>query len=355
MRNPLSRRTTTALALTATLAPVVALSACGSDSGSKSSTTSAVSSSAPSSAASSSAASDSTAAATPVQVTPAKKGTLAGAIVGGTEAAPTLKLANNKLSVTETTVQVLKEGTGDTLKAGDITKDDVVLVTGGNGATVYDTHATKRPETWKVGDPQVLKGISKLLVGQKVGTRLVAAVPPADAFGQTGQPQLKVGKDDSLVMLVDIVSKAPTPLKEATGTAVAPKAGMPTVTFHSDKAADIAIPKTAAPTSLQVQNLIDGSGPVVKAGNQVTVTYTGVTWADGKKFDSSFDHGSDPTTFAVGTGGLIPAWDKGLVGKKVGDRVLIVAPPSEAYGAQAKGSIPANSTLAFVVDILATF
>lgn len=355
MRNTLPRRKKTALALATVMAPAVLLSACGGsndESSSSSSGSASGSASASSSAASGSASAAATSAAT---ITPAKKADLTGVTVAGTADKPTVKIANNKLSVTETTVQVLKEGTGDVLKSGDITKDEVVLVTGSNGATVYDTHQTGTPETWTVGDPQVLAGISKVLVGQKVGSRLVAAVPPADAFGETGQSQLKVTKDDTLVMLIDVKAKAPTPLKEATGQAVAPKSGMPTVTWHNDKAADITVPKSAAPKALEVQNLINGTGTTVKKGDQISVTYTGVVWADGKKFDSSFDRGTEPTSFAIGVSRVIPAWDKGLVGKKVGDRVLIVAPPNEAYGAQANGSIPANSTLVFVVDILSTF
>ena len=68
-------------------------------------------------------------------------------------------------------------------------------------------------------------------------------------------------------------------------------------------------------------------------------------------FDSSWTRKS-PATFAIGTGNVIPGWDKGLVGKKVGSRVLLVVPPADGYGAQGQGQIPANATLVFVVDIL---
>ena len=74
-------------------------------------------------------------------------------------------------------------------------------------------------------------------------------------------------------------------------------------------------------------------------------------WNRRSVFDSSWSRGA-PATFSIGTGGVIPGWDKGLVGKKVGSRVLLVVPPADGYGAQAQGKIPANSTLVFVVDIL---
>ena len=125
------------------------------------------------------------------------------------------------------------------------------------------------------------------------------------------------------------------------------------MTFDPTAGPTITVPKTAAPTALVVQNLIDGTGPEVKSGQTITVHYTGVLWTDGTVFDSSWTRKS-PATFAIGTGNVIPGWDKGLVGKKVGSRVLLVVPPADGYGAQPpQGSkIPANATLVFVVDIL---
>ena len=74
-------------------------------------------------------------------------------------------------------------------------------------------------------------------------------------------------------------------------------------------------------------------------------------WGSKKPFDSSFSRGA-PTPFGVGVKGLIPAWDKVIPGLKRGSRVLIIAPPGDAYGARAQQGIPANSTLTFVVDVL---
>ena len=74
-------------------------------------------------------------------------------------------------------------------------------------------------------------------------------------------------------------------------------------------------------------------------------------WADGTVFDSSWTRKS-PATFAIGTGNVIPGWDKGLVGKKVGSRVLLLVPPADGYADKAQGKIPANAALVFVVDIL---
>ena len=103
---------------------------------------------------------------------------------------------------------------------------------------------------------------------------------------------------------------------------------------------------------LVVQPLIEGDGEKLDSNSYAVVKYTG--WLlDGKQFDSSWDRNS---TFDVNMqGGVIEGWLEGLKGQKVGSEVLLVVPPSLGYGAQAQGEIPANSTLVFVVDILAKY
>lgn len=123
--------------------------------------------------------------------------------------------------------------------------------------------------------------------------------------------------------------------------------------YNDGKPADITIPKGATkPKKLVTETLIEGKGKTIKKGDTVYVSYTGVTWDDGKVFDSSLKDGRGPFSFPVGGQQVIPAWDKAVEGAKVGDRLLIVALPKEAYGSQAQGPIKANSTLVFTVDVL---
>jgi peptidylprolyl isomerase len=199
----------------------------------------------------------------------------------------------------------------------------------------------------------LLPGLSKGLTGQKVGSRLLVAIPPADAFGAQGNAQAGFGPKDTILFLIDLVS-ASTPLATAKGVAVPPKPGLPTATVVGAKAATIVVPKTLPPTTLVVQPLIKGAGPVVKTGQNIKVNYTGVLWKDGKKFDASGDHGSSFDT-QIGAGKVITGWDKGLVGQTVGSRILLVVPPADGYGP--KGSPPLigpTDTLVFVIDILAS-
>jgi peptidylprolyl isomerase len=106
-----------------------------------------------------------------------------------------------------------------------------------------------------------------------------------------------------------------------------------------------------APKKLTVIPLVNGTGPKAQAGRLVTFNYYGAVWGSKKPFDSSFSRGA-PVPFGVGVHGLIPAWDKTIPGLRRGSRVLIIAPPEDAYGSHAQQGIPANSTLVFVVDVL---
>ncbi len=116
----------------------------------------------------------------------------------------------------------------------------------------------------------------------------------------------------------------------------------------------VAVPSTPPPTHLIVKDLIVGTGPAVKDGSEVTVNYVGVLYKTGKVFDASWKRHQTFGPFQVGTGSVIKGWDQGLIGMRVGGRRELIIPPSLAYGAAGQPpTIPANSTLIFVVDLLA--
>ena len=281
--------------------------------------------------------------------------------VGGTEKAPTLVFKTKPLSVTETITKVLKPGTGATVTKAQAVTFNLAAYNGKDGKEIENSFGSQ-PRGADLSDPTLIKGLSKTLVDQKLGSRLLVAISPADAVGLSAQG---VGPADTIVFLFDLLSagapppkptaaptkSGPPPLKTATGVAVPPKAGLPTVTVDGTKAAQITVPKTPAPTTLIVQPLIKGAGPVVKSGQDITVHYTGVLWKDGTKFDASGDRG-EPATFGIGVGQVVPAWDKGLVGQTVGSRILLVVPPADGYGAAGKPPIGPTDTMVFVVDIL---
>lgn len=101
----------------------------------------------------------------------------------------------------------------------------------------------------------------------------------------------------------------------------------------------------------QIEDIKVGEGPAAKAGDRVSVHYTG-TLTDGKKFDSSKDR-NQPFTFALGAGQVIRGWDVGVAGMQVGGIRKLTIPASEGYGARgAGGVIPPNATLLFDVELL---
>jgi FKBP-type peptidyl-prolyl cis-trans isomerase len=109
--------------------------------------------------------------------------------------------------------------------------------------------------------------------------------------------------------------------------------------------------RTGSNEMLQVTDEKIGSGAEAKAGDMVTVNYTG-TLTDGTKFDSSLDRG-EPFTFLLGAGQVIQGWDFGVAGMRVGGKRRLVIPPELGYGSAGAGNvIPPNATLIFEVELL---
>lgn len=277
-------------------------------------------------------------------------------VTGGSEtAAPSVSLKPKPLSVTETTTRVVKAGDGATVKADEIVSLKYVLLNG-KDSSVLDTNFGKQNLGLNLGSGNLLPGLKKGLTDAKVGSRLLVAMPPKDAFGAQGNAEIKVAGTDTIVFLMDVLSSQ-KPLKSAEGKAVKPAAGLPTVKVEDGKPATFAIPKGAKPpTKTQGQLLVEGTGTKVEAGQTIRVTYTGALWKDGKVFDSSANSPEKSFETVIGKQQVIKAWDAQLVGKAVGSRVLMVVPPADGYGAAGSPpKISGTDTLVFVVDILAAY
>ncbi len=123
------------------------------------------------------------------------------------------------------------------------------------------------------------------------------------------------------------------------------------VTGEVGAAPTISLPDRPPPGQLQSIDLVEGDGDEAMPGATVTVHYAGVSWLhDGRGFDSSFDRG-EPTRFPLSR--VIPGWQQGIPGMRVGGRRLLVIPPGLAYGNNAPTpAIARGDTLVFVVDLV---
>ena len=198
----------------------------------------------------------------------------------------------------------------------------------------------------------VVPGFQKGLAGQKVGTRLIIAMPGPDGYdAQGGNSDAGINVGDTLVFVVDILR---TQYSDPTGDPVTvTDTTLPTVSGDTD-APVITIPTgQTPPTSLVVQPLITGPDPsvVVESGDSILVNYTEYVWSTGKMVRQTY--GFSPLTGALSA--TIPGWQQALLNQPMGSRLLLVVPPSLAYpqGFSDQG-IPAGSTMVYVVDILFT-
>jgi peptidylprolyl isomerase len=116
---------------------------------------------------------------------------------------------------------------------------------------------------------------------------------------------------------------------------------------------EVEIPSAPPPKQLVSEDLKQGSGAGAKAGDRIDVNYVGVLYSNGEVFDASWGKAAEPFSFELGKGEVIPGWDQGLVGMKVGGERKLIIPPDLAYGDQGSyPSIPPNATLVFQVKLL---
>jgi peptidylprolyl isomerase len=271
-------------------------------------------------------------------------------VTGGTDETPKVSVPT-PFSVASSTRRVLATGTGAVVKAGQRVTVDYLGIDGTDGHQILSSYGDK-PPSFVLDPKQAMPGIVTSLVGVPVGSRVLAALAPKDAYGVQGQPAAGIGPTDTIVVLLD-VKAARTVLTRATGRPVAPRAGLPVVHVGASGTPTITLPKGNPPAHLVVQPLIAGEGPKVSSGQRLRVQYLGVIWPGGREFDSSWRRG-EPATITVGRGQVVGGLDRGLLGQTVGSRVLLVVPPDDGYGAAGNEGfgVRGTDTLVFVVDIL---
>ncbi len=239
----------------------------------------------------------------------------------------------------DTGAVLVADGDGAEATEGTVVTVSYIIYSGTDGSVYYSSYDDGYTEGITMTEGAVDPNLYSTLLGVHEGAQLL--------YGTFDT------SDGSALIMAVTVEAVTEVLDRAEGTAVDPVEGLPAVTLD-DATGEPTVSFDAAgdkPTELVAQDLITGDGAVVAEGDQVTVHYTGWLW-DGDVFDSSWERGAG-STFTLATGSLIDGWVQGLVGKTVGSQVLLVVPPELGYGDADSGTIPAGSTLVFVVDILA--
>jgi FKBP-type peptidyl-prolyl cis-trans isomerase len=242
---------------------------------------------------------------------------------------------------------VLTPGKGEPIHGDQFVSGYLTLLNGTTGEVLDQSDYTSNSTSSFVIDKLPLKGLTQGLECSKVGSRVAVVIPGKEAFTDANRPA-GLSKDDSIVVVVDFKDAY---LSRAQGTAQVAQSGLPAVVLAPDGRPGITVPEADPPKDLKVATLIQGDGPKVKAGDQVLVNYTGVIWKTGSVFDSSWEKGA-PITVKMSKGQAIPGFLDAVEGQNVGSQVLAVIPPDQGYGDQPSGTVPAKSTLVFVIDIL---
>lgn len=124
---------------------------------------------------------------------------------------------------------------------------------------------------------------------------------------------------------------------------------LPTVTANMGEAPTIGAPSGTPPPTLELKDIVLGTGAEVSSTSTITFHYTLMNWSNGVLVESSWDSGL-PATYPLTD--LIVGWQQGIPGMKVGGRRLLVVPPDLGYGEQGSGLVGPNETLVFVMDIV---
>jgi peptidylprolyl isomerase len=318
--NPLSRRLRSLLLL---LLPalLVALAGCGSNSSSSSS------------AASSGKALD------------------AVSITGDVGSAPQVDW-KTKMSTADVQTTTLTKGDGDTLSDGDLVSAQLWIGNGFSQKQAYSSYDQGGAQQLTLND-QLSPVLLDAIKGATIGSRIAVTSPADKLFGASGNPQLGIGNKDPLVIVIDLISKPKPPLKSPQGKAQKAPSWAPKLVSKGSKVTALDFAKTPKPDGkLRSATVIQGTGPVVKKGQTITVNYLGQVYKGKAPFDESFSKAA--VTFAIGQGQVIAGWDKTIVGAKVGSRLILAIPPQDGYGKAGKpdGGIKGTDTMYFVVDIL---
>ena len=281
-------------------------------------------------------------------------------VTGAPDKEPTVTIpAPLDTKVTERSVAIT--GKGDLVEPGMQATFNYVVYNATTGKKLGGTNTFDTADAipMVIDKAHMLPGMVKTIECSTVGSRVVAIVPPADAFGADG-PNVGIAATDSLVFVFDIKKVEPAPAETASPSPSAAAAeplptpsawtdNVPTVKLGGD-APTVTIPKTDPPSELLLKVITAGDGDVVTEASTVTVDYQGISWDTGKIFDQSYTRG-EASSFPIS--GVIKGFGAAMVGQKVGATLLVTIPPTLAYGTDPAAHELGGQTLVFLIQIRA--
>jgi len=246
-----------------------------------------------------------------------------------------------------TDTKVLVKGDGDKVAEGDKVDVNVWIGNGFTQEEAYTTYGKKgaTPETFTVDD-QLSPVFKDAILGQTIGSRVAVVTESAEVFGPQGNPQMGVGNEDGVLLVLDLVKMFQPPKPKDVDPSELPK-----VKYGKDGPTGFDFSGIAKPDpkgDLLRAVVREGKGKEVSTDSTLKVNYLGMTYKARKPFDESYS--AKPAEFGLDQ--VVQGWTYGLSGLKVGTRVVLQIPPELGYGSQKQENIPANSTLYFVVDII---
>lgn len=245
--------------------------------------------------------------------------------------------------------KIITEGDGAKFTGDESLKLEFVALNGGTGEAFQSTKFDGTDAITQTIASGQYPDFCHALSGVRAGSRVAVLFPAKFAHQGEGASDLGISPTDSIVYILDVLEVT---LPYATGAEQPAEAGFPAVVRSAKHVPGITMPTGDAPKEFKVSTLLKGVGDTVKLNDAVTIHYSGFVWG-GEKFESTWDSGT-PAQFELREDSLISGFIKALEGQTVGSQVIAIIPPADGYGDTATGSIPANSTLIFVVDILAT-
>ena len=281
------------------------------------------------------------------------------AVTGAVGEQASISIPGGQPAPTKIESSVLVQGNGAQLADGQAVVVDYTLMDWTDAKMIGSTYSTNgqpnKTQEFVLGASSTLASWNQVLVHAMVGSRVEIVTPPSGAFGTKGAASYGISGKDDLVYVIDVVGAYGATM-DITGTqAVQADASLPRVTGNPGSGnVSVAMPTGVAPPSTVVSKvLVKGNGAQITSGQRLMVQYAGVDWNTGKLFDSTFSR-KQIASYVFGSDTVIAGWNTGLAGARVGDRVLLIVPASDAYGSKGVPSagIGGTDTLVFVIDIV---